>query len=128
VLSGAILDVVVDLRQGSASFGRATAIHLAASSGQHLFVPVGFAHGFCALQPETLVHYKVSAPYAPKSEGGIAWDDPDLGIDWPFTAAEILVSDKDALLPPLRDLAPIDWRLAPPQPSVPAAPPMRRQA
>ena len=127
VLAGAILDVVVDLRQGSASFGRPTAVHLAASSGQHLFVPIGFAHGFCALQPETLVHYKVSAPYAPKSEGGIAWDDPDLGIDWPFTAAEILVSDKDALLPRLRDLAPIDWQLPRPQPK-PAAQPLRRRA
>jgi dTDP-4-dehydrorhamnose 3,5-epimerase len=109
VLAGAILDVVVDLRPQSPDFGRAAAIHLSASSGQHLFVPVGFAHGFCSLQPETLVHYKVSAPYAPKSEGGIAWDDPDLGIQWPFTAAEVLVSEKDALLPRLRDLAPIDW-------------------
>ncbi len=109
VLAGAILDVVVDLRSGSPDFGRPTAIHLSASSGQHLFVPAGFAHGFCSLQPETLVHYKVSSPYAPKAEGGIAWDDPDLGIDWPFTAAEILVSEKDALLPRLRDLSPIDW-------------------
>lgn len=109
VLAGAILDVIVDLRPGSADFGRATAIHLSASSGQHLFVPVGFAHGFCSLQPETLVHYKVSAPYAPKAEGGIAWDDPDLAIEWPFTAAEVLVSEKDALLPRLRDVVPIDW-------------------
>ncbi|MDY0870927.1 dTDP-4-dehydrorhamnose 3,5-epimerase [Dongia rigui] len=125
VLAGAILDIVVDLRRDRPGFGRATAIHLAASSGQHLFVPVGFAHGFCALQPETLVHYKVSAPYAPASEGGIAWDDPDLGIDWPFTAAEILVSEKDALLPRLRDLAPIDWRLPTP---LPTARPARRRA
>ncbi len=113
VLAGAILDVIVDLRAGSVGFGRPTAVHLSASSGQHLFVPVGFAHGFCSLQPETLVHYKVSAPYAPKAEGGIAWDDPDLGIDWPFTAAEILVSEKDALLPRLRDLPAVDWRLPP---------------
>lgn len=128
VLAGAILDVIVDLRQGSPSFGRPTAVHLAASSGQHLLVPVGFAHGFCALQPETLVHYKVSAPYAPKSEGGIAWDDPDLGIDWPFTAAEILVSDKDALLPRLRDLAPIDWQLPRQEQAVPVVQPARRRA
>ncbi|MBI2254625.1 MAG: dTDP-4-dehydrorhamnose 3,5-epimerase [Proteobacteria bacterium] len=113
VLAGAILDVVVDLRLESPSFGRPTAIHLAASSGRHLFVPVGFAHGFCVLQPETLVHYKVSAPYAPTSEDGVAWDDVDLGIDWPFTSAEILVSEKDALLPRLRDLSPVDWQLAP---------------
>lgn len=109
VLAGAILDVIVDLRPGSPDFGRPATFHLAASAGQQLFVPVGFAHGFCSLQPETLVHYKVSAPYTPKAEGGIAWDDPDLGIQWPFTAAEILVSDKDALLPRLRDLAPIQW-------------------
>jgi len=128
VLAGAILDVVVDLRQGSSSFGRPTAVHLAASSGQHLFVPVGFAHGFCALQPETLVHYKVSAPYAPTSEGGIAWDDPDLGIDWPFTAAEILVSDKDALLPRLRDLAPIDWQLPRQRATATTSQPTRRRA
>jgi dTDP-4-dehydrorhamnose 3,5-epimerase len=126
VLAGAILDVVVDLRRESPQFGRPTAFHLAASSSQHLFVPVGFAHGFCALQPETLVHYKVSAPYAPKSEDGIAWDDPDLGIDWPFTPAEILVSDKDALLPRLRDLAPIDWQC--PQQAAPIVPPVRRRA
>ena len=112
VLAGAILDVVVDLRRDSPHFGRPAAIHLSASSGQHLLVPAGFAHGFCSLQSETLVHYKVSTPYAPQAEGGIAWDDPDLGIDWPFTAAEILVSEKDALLPRLRDLNPIDWGYA----------------
>jgi dTDP-4-dehydrorhamnose 3,5-epimerase len=111
VLAGAILDVIVDLRQDSADFGRPAIFHLSASSGQQLFVPVGFAHGFCSLQPETLVHYKVSAPYTPKAEGGIAWDDPDLGIEWPFTAAEILVSEKDAMLPRLRDLAPIHWHM-----------------
>lgn len=109
VLAGAILDVIVDLRQDSPDFGSATAFHLSASTERQLFVPVGFAHGFCSLQPETLVHYKVSAPYTPKAEGGIAWDDPDLAIQWPFTAAEVLVSEKDALLPRLRDLAPIDW-------------------
>ncbi|WP_374650941.1 dTDP-4-dehydrorhamnose 3,5-epimerase [Dongia sp.] len=111
VLAGAILDILVDLRRGSPTFGRPAAVHMPASGGAHLFVPVGFAHGFCSLQPETLVHYKVSAPYAPGAEGGIAWDDPDLGIDWPFTAAEILVSEKDALLPRLRELPSIDWRL-----------------
>lgn len=109
VLAGAVLDVIVDLRQDSPDFGRAISIHLSASGGQQLYVPPGFAHGFCSLQPETLVHYKVSAPYAPQSEGGIAWDDPDLGIEWPFTAAEILVSEKDAMLPRLRDVAPIHW-------------------
>nr|WP_298688472.1 dTDP-4-dehydrorhamnose 3,5-epimerase [uncultured Dongia sp.] len=113
VLAGAILDVIVDLRQDSPDFGRPTTFHLAASTGQQLLVPVGFAHAFCSLQPETLVHYKVSAPYTPKAEGGIAWDDPDLAIDWPFTAAEILVSEKDAMLPRLRDMAPIDWGMAP---------------
>jgi dTDP-4-dehydrorhamnose 3,5-epimerase len=114
VLAGAILDVIVDLRQDSPDFGRPVSVHLSASAGQQLLVPVGFAHGFCSLQPETLVHYKVSAPYTPKAEGGIAWDDPDLAIDWPFTAAEILVSEKDAMLPRLRDMAPIDWGMPSP--------------
>lgn len=109
VLAGAILDVVIDLRPESADFGRATTLHLSASSNQQLFVPVGFAHGFCSLQPETLVHYKVSTPYAPGAEGGILWNDPDLAIEWPFTAAEVLVSEKDAAWPRLRDLAPIAW-------------------
>jgi dTDP-4-dehydrorhamnose 3,5-epimerase len=113
VLAGAILDVIVDLRQDSPDFGRPVSFHLSASTGQQLLVPAGFAHGFCSLQPETLVHYKVSAPYTPKAEGGIAWDDPDLSINWPFTAAEILVSEKDAMLPRLRDMAPIDWGMAP---------------
>jgi dTDP-4-dehydrorhamnose 3,5-epimerase len=109
VLAGAVLDIIVDLRPGSPDFGRSFRFHLSASAGQQLLVPIGFAHGFCSLQPETLVHYKVSAPYAPQAEGGIAWDDPDLAIQWPFTAAEILVSEKDAMLPRLRDCAPIDW-------------------
>lgn len=109
VLAGAIMDVVVDLRPHSPDFGRATLLQLSASSNSQLFVPVGFAHGFCSLQPETLVHYKVSAPYAPGSEGGIIWNDPDLGIEWPFTMAEVLVSEKDAAWPRLRDLNPIEW-------------------
>lgn len=109
VLAGAILDVVIDLRPDSPDFGRPTVLHLAASSDRQLFVPVGFAHGFCSLQPATLVHYKVSAPYAPGAEGGILWNDPDMSIDWPFTAAEVLVSEKDAAWPRLRDLSPIEW-------------------
>jgi dTDP-4-dehydrorhamnose 3,5-epimerase len=109
VLCGAILDVIVDLRRGSRDYGHGTMVLLSASSASQLFVPVGFAHGFCSLQAETLVHYKVSAPYVPEAEDGIAWNDPDLGVAWPFTAAEILVSEKDALLPRFRDLAPIDW-------------------
>ncbi|WP_374385141.1 dTDP-4-dehydrorhamnose 3,5-epimerase [Dongia sp.] len=128
VLAGAILDVVVDLRRGSQHFGRPTSIHLSASSGQHLLVPAGFAHGFCSLQPETLIHYKVSAPYAPQAEGGIAWDDPDLGIDWPFTTAEILVSEKDALLPRLRDLSPIDWGHVPMDSAPEVVPALPRRA
>lgn len=109
VLAGAIIDVVVDLRPHSPDFGRATLLPLSASLGRQLFVPVGFAHGYCSLQPETLVHYKVSAPYAPGAEGGILWSDPDLAVEWPFTPAEMLVSDKDTAWPLLRDLAPVDW-------------------
>jgi dTDP-4-dehydrorhamnose 3,5-epimerase len=109
VLAGAIMDVVVDLRPQSPDFGKATMVHLSASSDRQLFIPLGFAHGFCSLQPETLVHYKVSTPYAPGAEGGIIWNDPDLAIDWPFTAAEVLVSEKDAAWPRLKDIAPVEW-------------------
>ena len=68
-----------------------------------MFVPVGFAHGFCTLEPDTMVLYKVSAPYAPELDSGILWDDPDLGIPWPVTAETAALSDKDKRLPRLRD-------------------------
>jgi len=101
---GAILDVVVDLRAGSPSFGRHHAVELTAESGDQLFVPPSFAHGFVTLRPGTEVAYKVSAPYAPSHEAGLAWDDPDLAIDWPVSADQAILADRDRTWPRLRDL------------------------
>lgn len=101
---GRILDVAVDLRRSSPTFGKHVAVELAGGDGRMLYVPAGFAHGFCTLEPMTEVAYKVTCEYAPESDAGIAWDDPALGIDWPVAPEDALVSSKDALLPPLGDL------------------------
>jgi dTDP-4-dehydrorhamnose 3,5-epimerase len=94
VLRGRIMDVVVDLRSNSPNFGRAMSIELAAD-GALLFIPAGFAHGYCTLEPDVLVHYKVDAPYSPAHEGTIDWQDPDLAIDWPVSATEAVMSPRD---------------------------------
>jgi dTDP-4-dehydrorhamnose 3,5-epimerase len=99
VLRGAIFDVTVDIRRGSPSYGRWCAATLTADGAEQLFVPHGFAHGFCTLEPDTEVVYKVDVPYAPQTEGGIAWNDPELAIDWPVSEAEAQLSGKDAALP-----------------------------
>lgn len=101
---GAILDVVVDVRAGSPTFGRHHAVELSAESGDQLFVPPCFAHGFVTLQPGTEVIYKVSTPYAPAHEAGLAWDDPDLNIAWPVAAAEAVLTGRDRQWPRLRHL------------------------
>lgn len=98
-LRGAIFDVAVDLRQSSPSFGRWCATELSADNGRAMFVPRGFAHGFCTLADDTLVAYKVDAAYARAAEGGIRWNDPAIGIDWPVGAAEAILSDRDRDLP-----------------------------
>jgi dTDP-4-dehydrorhamnose 3,5-epimerase len=104
VLRGRILDVTVDIRHGSPSFGKHVSIELSAGGGHQLYVPMGFAHGFITLEDDVLVMYKVSDYYAPSHEGGICWNDPDLAVPWPFKDADILKSDKDARLPHLKDL------------------------
>lgn len=109
VLQGAIVDVLVDLRPGSPDFGVPAMLELSAENGRQLLVPKGFAHGFCTLVPNTMVFYKVSAPYAPSHDAGIHWADPDLGIKWPVTPEAATVSEKDARLPRLRDVPQIDW-------------------
>ena len=95
VLDGAIFDVAVDLRRGSPWYGRHVCAELTSEDGGQLLVPVGFAHGYCALTPECRVSYKVSGHYAADSEGGLKWDDPDLGIDWPVSSRDAILSDRD---------------------------------
>jgi dTDP-4-dehydrorhamnose 3,5-epimerase len=104
VLRGSILDVVVDLRRGSPSYGRWCGTKLTAAGGEQLFIPRGFAHGFCTLEADTEVAYKVDDYYAPECDLGILWNDPEIGIDWPVDAAAATLSDKDRMLPPLRNL------------------------
>ena len=105
VLSGAVFDVAVDLRKGSATYGKWCGAMLTAEKGEQLFVPVGFAHGFCTLEADTMVAYKVDGFYNKPAEGGIRWDDPDIAITWPVPVAAIMVSEKDAVLPFLREAA-----------------------
>lgn len=103
---GAILDVFVDIRRGSPTFGRWAAVHLSADNGQLLYLSRGFAHGYCTLSEVTLVTYKVDSRYDPGLEGAVNWADPDLGIAWP-TETPIL-SDKDRAAPKLRDIVPLE--------------------
>jgi dTDP-4-dehydrorhamnose 3,5-epimerase len=105
VLSGAIIDVAVDLRRSSPTFGKHVAIELDSESGEQLLVPSGFAHGFCTLQPQTVVFYKVDQVYAPSHDSGIYWADPALAIEWPVTVSEAHLSPKDGMLPMLDELA-----------------------
>ncbi len=100
---GAILDVAVDLRRGSPSFGRWESAELSEDNARQLYVPVGFAHGFCVLSEEADVTYKCSSYYAPELERGIAYDDPDVGIEWPG-GLELLPSERDRAAPRLRDV------------------------
>jgi dTDP-4-dehydrorhamnose 3,5-epimerase len=104
VLRGAVFDVAVDIRRGSPTYGRHVAAVLSRDNWTQLYVPAGFAHGFCTLEPDTEVLYKLDAAYAPQAEGGLAWDDPDLGIDWPVATADAVLSDKDRVYPRLKDL------------------------
>lgn len=104
VLRGRILDVAVDLRRSSPRLGRHVAVELAAGDGRALYVPPGFAHGFCTLEPMTEVAYKVTADYAPEADGGVIWDDPDLGIAWPVGRRDAVLSEKDRRLPRFADL------------------------
>ncbi|MCB2053757.1 MAG: dTDP-4-dehydrorhamnose 3,5-epimerase [Geminicoccaceae bacterium] len=104
VLHGAILDVAVDLRHGSPTFGRHVAVELTDEGWRQLLVPKGFAHGFVTLVEDTEVFYKVDAYYAPAHDHGVMWNDPDLAIDWPVDAGRVVLSAKDAAQPAFRDL------------------------
>ena len=104
VIKGAVFDVVVDIRRGSPSFGQWIGVDLSEENKRQLFVPQGFAHGFCALSEAADLVYKCTDFYAPEDEGGILWSDPDLAIDWPV--AEPLISAKDSRLPRLAAVPP----------------------
>ncbi|WP_245269917.1 dTDP-4-dehydrorhamnose 3,5-epimerase [Nitrobacter hamburgensis] len=107
VLRGSILDVAVDLRRSSSSFGRHVAMELSSESNEQLLVPAGFAHGFCTLEPDTVVFYKVDQVYSAAHDSGVNWADSRLGIEWPVASAEANLSEKDRGLPMLVDLAPV---------------------
>ncbi len=104
VVRGRILDIAVDIRRGSEHFGKHVAVELSAENWRQLFVPVGFAHGFCSLEPDTEVFYKVDNHYSAEHDRGLKWNDPQLGIAWPVDETEAQLSDKDRRWPPLAEL------------------------
>lgn len=101
VLKGAIWDVAVDVRRGSPTYGQHVAAEISAENGAQFWVPGGFLHGFVALEDDTDVLYKVTAPYLREAERGVRWDDPTLAIPWPVRPGEAIVSDKDQVMPTL---------------------------
>ena len=103
VIKGAVLDVAVDIRKGSPTFGKHVAVELTEDNHRQFFIPRGFAHGFSVLTPEVIFQYKCDNFYAPQSEGALAWDDPDLGIDWRIPSDKIILSEKDKHHPCLKD-------------------------
>ena len=103
VISGSVLDVAVDIRKGSPTFGMHVSVELTGDNHRQIFIPKGFAHGFVVLSPEAVFQYKCDAPYAPQSEGAIMWNDPALGIDWQIPAKDIILSEKDKHHPVLAE-------------------------
>ena len=103
VVKGRVLDVAVDIRKGSPTFGKYVAVELTEDNHRQLFVPRGFAHGSSVLSEEAIFQYKCDNLYAPQAEGAIAWNDPEIGIDWGLPAEDVLLSAKDAAHPLLKD-------------------------
>ena len=103
VIKGKVLDVAVDIRKSSPTFGQHVMVELSEENKRQFFVPRGFAHGFLVLSDEAIFTYKVDNPYAPQCDAGIRWNDPDLGIEWPIDPAKVLTSEKDLKQPLLKD-------------------------
>jgi dTDP-4-dehydrorhamnose 3,5-epimerase len=103
VVRGAIWDVAVDIRRGSPSYGQQVGAELSAENWCQLWIPAGFLHGYCTMTQETEVIYKVTAPWDREAERGVIWNDPELNVIWPFAEAEIVLSEKDKLLPRFQD-------------------------
>ncbi|PCI99957.1 MAG: dTDP-4-dehydrorhamnose 3,5-epimerase [Alphaproteobacteria bacterium] len=104
VLKGRILDIAVDLRQGSPNFGQSVGVELSSDNFLQLFIPKGFGHAFCTLADDTEVQYKVTDYYTPEHDAGIIWNDETLNIQWPFPKESLLLSEKDQILPPFSEL------------------------
>jgi dTDP-4-dehydrorhamnose 3,5-epimerase len=104
-ITGSLLDVAVDIRHGSPTFGKSVQSMLSAANGHTLWIPAGFAHGFCTLEPDTLIFYKVTSYYSADHDRGILWNDPVVGIEWPFAiVGEVTVSEKDTVQPKLAEI------------------------
>ena len=103
VIKGSVLDVAVDIRKGSPTFGQHVSVELTEDNHRQFFIPRGFAHGFSVLTDEEIFQYKCDNFYAPQSEGAIAWNDPTLGIDWKIPAKKVILSEKDKHHPMLKD-------------------------
>jgi dTDP-4-dehydrorhamnose 3,5-epimerase len=103
-LAGALFDVCVDIRVASSTFGKWISVMLSAGDGRQFWVPPGFAHGFCTLEPNTVISYKVTAPYSPEHDKGLRWNDPDVAVVWPAVADPNYLSPKDRLQPTLKSL------------------------
>jgi dTDP-4-dehydrorhamnose 3,5-epimerase len=105
VVKGRILDVAVDIRRSSPTFGKYVSTEVSSETGNQIYIPVGFAHGFLTLENDVIVMYKTSDYYAPAHESGIRWNDPDIAFPWPLKEASIVISDRDRRLPLLKEFA-----------------------
>lgn len=103
VVKGKVLDVAVDLRKGSPTYGKYVSVEISEENHRQVYIPKGFAHGFAVLSEEAVFQYKCDAYYEPKSEGAIAWNDPDLNVDWKLMPEQVLLSDKDRNNPCMKD-------------------------
>lgn len=109
VIRGSVVDVAVDVRPKSATFGRHVMVKLSAENGKQVFIPPGFAHGFLTLEPNTEVVYKVSSYYSPEHERGLKWNDPKVGINWPKFEGELTMTERDRGYPGVEELGEIGW-------------------